>query len=97
MQICTGQGIGLTPVESQKSYDISRLGLTTESVKRLMTHKIDVDVLNRLLEHERFPHFCTQIRNYFEGDMAGGYMSRNVLLDYGEENGRLIYLSKTPE
>ncbi|MCD7804467.1 MAG: hypothetical protein LUH03_04835 [Oscillospiraceae bacterium] len=41
-----------------------------------MTHKIDVDILNRLLEHERFPHFCTQIRNYFEGEMTGGYMSR---------------------
>ncbi len=60
-----------------------------------MTHKIDVDILNRLLEHERFPHFCTQIRNYFEGDMAGGYMSRNVLLDYGEAN--LLSLKDNPD
>lgn len=58
-------------------------------------HKIDVDVLNRLLEHERFPHFCTQIRNYFEGEMAGGYMSRNVLLDYGE--AKLLGLKDNPD
>ncbi len=93
-KVSTDYLLGLTPIESQKSYDISRLGLSTESVKRLMTHKIDVDILNRLLEHERFPHFCTQIRNYFEGDMAGGYMSRNVLLDYGE--AKLLSLKDNP-
>ena len=93
-KVSTDYLLGLTPVESRKSYDISRLGLSTESVKRLMTHKIDVDVLNRLLEHERFPHFCAQIRNYFEGEMAGGYMSRNVLLDYGE--AKLLSLKDNP-
>lgn len=93
-KVSTDYLLGLTPIESQKSYDISRLGLTTESVKRLMTHKIDVDILNRLLEHERFPHFCTQIRNYFEGEMAGEYMSRNVLLDYGETS--LLSLKDNP-
>ncbi|MCD7888415.1 MAG: helix-turn-helix domain-containing protein [Oscillospiraceae bacterium] len=94
-KVSTDYLLGLTPIESQKSYDISRLGLSMKSVKRLMTHKIDVDVLNRLLEHERFPRFCTQIRNYFEGDMAGGYMSRNVLLDYGE--AKLLSLKDNPD
>lgn len=45
-----------------KSFDISELGLSEEAVTRLITTRIDVDILNRLLEHEHFPKLCIMIR-----------------------------------
>lgn len=64
-----------------KSFDISELGLSEEAVTRLITTRIDVDILNRLLEHEHFPKLCIMIRNYFDDTIAEGIMARNKAID----------------
>lgn len=46
--VSTDYLLGLTKITVPKSYDISKLGLSEEVVKRLLLEKIDVDVLNRL-------------------------------------------------
>ena len=61
---------------------ISELGLSEEAVTRLITRRIDVDILNRLLEHEHFPKLCIMIRNYFEDTIAEGIMARNKVIDF---------------
>lgn len=75
----------LTPISVPKSYDISQLGLSEEVIRRLITKKIDPDVLNRLLEHDLFPKVCTLIKNYFENTVADGIMARNQLIDLATE------------
>ena len=73
--------LGLTPVSVPKSYDISELGLSNEAVKRLVTGAIDVEILNRLLEHKSFPRLMHLIRIYFQDTAARGIMARNQLIE----------------
>ena len=74
--------LGITQITSPKSYDISELGMSEEAVTRLITRRIDVDILNRLLEHENFPKLCIMIRNYFDDTIAEGIMARNKVIDF---------------
>ena len=46
---------GLSTVSVRKSYDISELGLSEGAVRGLVTGAVDVQILNRLLEHRNFP------------------------------------------
>ena len=73
--------LGLTTVSVPKSYDISELGLSNEAVKGLVTGAIDVEILNRLLEHKNFPRLMHLIRIYFQDTAARGIMARNQLID----------------
>ena len=79
--VSTDYLLGITQITSPKSYDISELGLSEEAVTRLITRRIDVDILNRLLEHEHFPKLCIMIRNYFDDTIAEGIMARNKVID----------------
>ena len=79
--VSTDYLLGITQITSPKSYDISELGLSEEAVTRLITRRIDVDILNRLLEHEHFPKLCIMIRNYFDDTIDEGIMARNKVID----------------
>lgn len=83
--VSTDYLLGLTPVRSAKSYDISAPGLSEEAVHRLLSKSIDTDVLNRLLEHPDFPKICVLIKNYFCNTTAHGIMSRNEVIDLATE------------
>ena len=79
--VSTDYLLGITQITSPKSYDISELRLSEEAVTRLITRRIDVDILNRLLEHEHFPKLCIMIRNYFDDTIAEGIMARNKVIN----------------
>lgn len=80
--VSTDYLLGITQITTPKSYDISELGLSEETVKRLITGRIDIDILNRLLEHEHFPKLCIMIRNFFDDTIAEGVMARNQVIDF---------------
>lgn len=84
--------LSLTPVSVPKSYDISELGLSNEAVKRLVTGAIDIEILNRLLEHKIIPRLMHLIRIYFQGTAAKGGMARNQLIEIATAS--LSYLMK---
>lgn len=46
-----------------------------------MTGAVDVEILNRLLEHKNFPRLISLIRIYFQDTAAWGVMARNQLID----------------
>lgn len=73
--------LGLTTVSVPKSYDVSELGLSNEAVKGLVTGAIDVEILNRLLEHKNFPRLMHLIRIYFQDTAAKGITARNQLIE----------------
>lgn len=83
--VSTDYLLGLTPISIPKSYDISQLGLSEEAVRRLITKKIDVSVLNRLLEHKDFPKLCALMKNYFDNTVANSIMARNQIIDLATE------------
>ena len=68
--------LSLSTVSVRKSYDISELGLSEGAVRGLVTGAVDVQILNRLLEHRNFPKLIDLIRIYFQDTAAKGpYMS----------------------
>lgn len=75
--VSTDYLLGITQITTPKSYDISELGLSEEAVKKLITERIDIDILNCLLEHDHFPRLCIMIRNFFDDTIAEGVMARN--------------------
>ena len=81
-KVSTDYILGLSTLSVRKSYDISELGLSEEPVKRLITGRIDINILNCLLEHEHFPRLCIMIRNFFDGTIIEGVMARNQVVDF---------------
>ena len=73
--------LGLSTVSVRKSYDISELGLSEGAIRGLVTGTVDVQVLNRLLEHRNFPKLIDLIRIYFQDTAAKGIMARNQLIE----------------
>ena len=45
--VSTDYLLGITQITTPKSYDISELGLSEEAVNRLITERIDIDILNK--------------------------------------------------
>lgn len=73
--------LGITTVSTPKSYDISELGLSDGAVKGLITGTIDVQMLNRLMEHKTFPYLLYLIKTYFDNTISAGIMERNAVID----------------
>ena len=73
--------LGLTTVSVPKNYDISDLGLSEGAVKGLVTRAIDVQMLNRLMEHKTFPYLIYLIKIYFNNNTATGIIERNAIID----------------
>ena len=65
-KVSTDYILGLSTVSVRKSYDISELGLSEGAVRGLVTGAVDVQILNRLLEHRNFPKLIDLIRIYFQ-------------------------------
>lgn len=79
--VSTDYILGLSTVSVPKSYDISELGLSEGAVRGLVTGAVDVQILNRLLEHRNFPKLIDLIRIYFQDTAAKGIMARNQLIE----------------
>ena len=84
----------LTDISTQKNSDISELGLSEVTVRKLVEGSLNNDVLNRLMEHKDFPFLLKLIQIYFCDTAALGMASRNesmdflieLLTEYGQEN-----------
>jgi len=73
--------LGLTTISTPKSYDISELGLSDGAVKGLVTGTIDVQMLNRLMEHKTFSYLLYLIKTYLDNSILAGNMERNAIID----------------
>ena len=78
--VSTDYILGITTVRSPKNYDISELGLSENAVKDSFK-KIDVDILNQLLEHKNFPYLIYIIKSYFDNSIADGIVARNDIIN----------------
>ncbi len=80
-KVSTDYILGLSEVSARKSYDIFELGFSEGAAKGLVTGAVDMDILNRLLEHKNFPKLTNLIRIYFKDTAARGIMARNQIID----------------
>lgn len=72
--------LGLTPIRAPKHIDITKLGLSEEAARQLLSPAFKTEILNRLIEHPQFPYLLRLIDVYFSGAMAEGVLSRNEIL-----------------
>ena len=91
-KVSTDYILGLSTVSVRKSYDISELGLSEGAVRGLVTGAVDVQILNRLLEHRNFPKLIDLIRIYFQDTAAKGITARKPA--YRDGNGFPVRLMK---
>ena len=80
-KVSTDYILGLSEVSTRKSYDIFELGFSEGATKGLVTGAVDMEILNRLLEHKNFPKLTNLIRIYFKDTAARGIMARNQIID----------------
>ena len=71
-KVSTDYILDMSTVSVCKSYDISELGLSDGVVRGLVTGAVDVQILNRLLEHRNFPKLIDLIRIYFQDTAQRG-------------------------
>jgi len=80
-KVSTDYILGLSEVSARKSYDIFELGFSEGAAKGLVTGAVDMEILNRMLEHKQFPKLTNLIRIYFKDTAARGIMARNQIID----------------
>jgi transcriptional regulator with XRE-family HTH domain len=74
--------LGLTKISTPKSYDISELELSEGAVKTMILDSMDMETLNRIVEHKRFPYLMQMVKRYFNDETAPGIMGRNEMIDF---------------
>ena len=78
--------LGRTTIRSQKNYDVSSLQLTEKAVRKIISGQLDMQVLNLLIENERFPYVLNMIRFYFDSSITEGVMTTNRVMDYATDS-----------
>ena len=73
--------LGRTTIRSQRNYDVSSLQLTEKAVRKIISGQLDMQVLNLLIENERFPYLLNMIRFYFDSSITEGVMTTNRIMD----------------
>lgn len=80
-QVSADYLLGLTDIPDRKNYEIGSLGLSAQAVRNLYTGRVNVDVVNRLLEHPKFPLLTAMIAQYLDDTFAAGVAAQNELFD----------------
>lgn len=95
LEISADYILGLTDIKNRCNMDVAATGLSEEAVRRMTARRFDMEVLNRLLEHDSFPMLTKSIRMYFSDIQKYGVESRNQVLNFGI--GCLDSVSVPPE
>lgn len=93
-QVSADYLLGLTDIPDRKNYEIGALGISAQAVQNLYTGRVNVDVVNRLLEQPKFPLLTAMIAQYLDDTFAAGVTAQNelfdamsdVLLSYGQSD-----------
>ena len=81
--VSTDYILGRSNVQSRRNYDVFSLGLSEKAIQQLVTKRVNVQVVNCLLEHKTFPYLTRLIYTYFADITARGIQSSNDVLQFG--------------
>jgi len=73
--------LGQTDFPERRNYDIGELGLSYKAAMALYTREVETDVVNRILEHPKFPEITRMIARYFKDTIAEGIAAQNAMWD----------------
>lgn len=84
-EVSTDYLLGLSNIRERHSYAVFQLGLSEESIKRLVSGKIDPDSLNLFLGNDRFAAITKLAKTYLLQRTLNGMLGMNALMDYAIE------------
>ena len=67
--VSTDYLLGLSTFQKPRNVDVTMTGLSEVAFNRMVNGEMDIDVLNRLIEHKRFPQLTKMIRIYFADEL----------------------------
>ena len=73
--------LGVSNNPSRINYDVTKLGLTATTARRLYHDELQTDVVNLLLANDEFAQVTFLIKNYLDNTTAKGYAAGNTMLD----------------
>ena len=76
--------LGLTDMPDPMNHPVEEFGLTVPAARAILSEDVHKEMLNRLLENQRFGQLTHTMHYAFEPDQTEGIMTRNNLLAYGE-------------
>ena len=76
--------LGITTVPDTMNYSAEQFGLTEKAGKALLSRKVHMDMLNRLLENEQFCQLTYTLFYSTEPNRTAGAFSRNNLMGYAD-------------
>ena len=76
--------LGLTDVPDAMNYPVEEFGLTAPAARAILSEDVHMEMLNLLLENQRFCQLTHTMHYALEPDQTEGIMTRNNLLAYGE-------------
>ena len=79
--VSTDYLLGLSTFQKPRNVDVTMTGLSEVAFNRMVNGEMDMDVLNRLIEHKHFSQLTKMIRIYFADELEYGIQSRNMMLD----------------
>lgn len=76
--------LGLTDIPDPMNHAVEDFGLTVPAAKAILSEDVHMEILNRLLENQRFCQLTHTMFYALEPNQTEGIMARNNLLAYGE-------------
>ena len=81
LKVSTDYLLCLTNISTPKNYDVSELGLSEGTVKAIMSGAVDMEILNRIIEHKNYWYLQQLINTYIYNKAVDGIRARNELID----------------
>lgn len=79
LNVSTDFLMGISDFPERYNYDISELGLSHKAALALYTGAVNTDVVNRLLENQRFMEITKKIGQYFDDTESEGFAAMNAM------------------
>lgn len=83
-EVSTDFLLGLTDMPDPMNQPVESFKLTEASARAILSENVNIDMLNRLLENQRFCQLTQTMAYALEPDQAAGIMSYDHILAYGE-------------
>lgn len=79
--VSTDYLLGKTSIRAKKNVELDELGLSHKALVTLMSGKVNMQLLSRIIEHKYFIPFMDYAEAYFESAHKEGFLTRNSVID----------------
>ena len=82
LHVSTDYLLGISDFRTRRNYKVEKLGFTEGAIRAIGESKVNMTILNMLLENPDFRIMLQEIHQYLEGLLAGKYSTINTITDF---------------